>query len=107
MEQLDKDITYILNYAWKKVERRRRGISYSKEKARKIACLRYWKGRLGLLQSKQVLREALFKRREFLEMPEQNQLSIEQIKENIKNVEEDWSEFKTKSKRREKERAMQ
>ena len=87
IDQVDRDITHILNSARKKVAGRKRSIPYSKEKSQKIVSLRDWKGRLGLLQGRRVSHEAIVKRRDFLAIEYKDELTIDQVKEKIAEAE--------------------
>ena len=52
LEQLDQDISFVLNKVRKKIEGQKRGMLHSKKKVKRRAVILYWKARLLKAQGK-------------------------------------------------------
>ena len=97
IEQLNNDFIFILCKATKKVARRRRIISFSTEKAKRLAILRYQKGLLGLRQGKRVIDEIIEWRKLLINLLLQQEMSIIELKAKVEEVINKQKELKEKA----------
>jgi len=86
LEQLDRDFTFILQKAIRKVAGKRRTILFSTEKVKRLAAVRYWKGLLDQRQGRKITNETIECRRIFLNLPQIQQLTNEELHKRVNHI---------------------
>ena len=67
LEEVDEDITYILNKIRKKIEGQKRSIPYFNKKMRRNTVMQYWKVRIKEKQGKIINRRAILNCKQYIE----------------------------------------
>ena len=85
IKRINKDITYILNKAWKKIEGSKWLIPYSKQKELRRAAMLYWSSYVKFKQNKLIDQNAMAKRKIIARINDEN-ITIDEAQEKLKEA---------------------
>ena len=100
MEQLDKDITFVLQKARSKAEGERKGMRGCKEKMKKRAAVQYWSMVVKKKQGKNVSQVRIRKRKKEADIAcDEDGTSLREAEEKWEKALDEWEKYKQKRKK--------